>query len=433
MAGNVKKRLLSGGLAQGGFAFFVATGAVSVSNFLFHVVVSRLLGPSNYGALGALLNILLLLSVPLGALAAAVTRAEAAHQHTDGHGIALRSVMARSAATGVLGTLVVALLSPVIQSFLHLPSMWSVVLLSIWVLPAIIGVVAQSVLMGRLRFGPVSLAMLVGGVIGRLIFGVLLIELGFGFMGAVAASVLAQALQAAIVCIPLVSEFIHSKGYPVGVGLRSGVLSVLALGGYWVLGTEDTDLARHFLPVNSAGLYAAASTAGRIALFLPGAIAQIAFPRFSREKGRGDLARNTLRWSLGAVSLLGLGAAVVLALFPSLAISVLFGSGYLGAASSVRILGIEGAGLGVVGLLIYFHLARESLDSLYGWVGACLAFVGVELFHGSMVSIALVMLLSVAAITCLSFVAAINAVRRDPLVDDLGDMNKRLVAPSDDA
>ena len=98
------KRMASSGLAQGGLGFFVATGAVSVSNFLFHVVISRLLGPSVYGALGALLNVLLILSVPLGAIQAAVTRSESAHLHSEGHGIGLRSAMMRAGLTGVIGT-----------------------------------------------------------------------------------------------------------------------------------------------------------------------------------------------------------------------------------------------------------------------------------------------------------------------------------------
>ena len=426
------KRMASSGLAQGGLGFFVATGAVSVSNFLFHVVISRLLGPSVYGALGALLNVLLILSVPLGAIQAAVTRSESAHLHSEGHGIGLRRAMMRAGLTGIIGTLVLIVFSPLIASYLHLSSVESTMILAIWVLPALIGAVAQGVLMGRLRFAPVSVAMLLGGVVGRLALGIILVEMGFGLVGAVAASVLAQLVQTAIVCFPLASEFVHSKGYSIGVGLRSGVLSVLALGGYWVLGTEDTVLARHFLPAHSAGLYAAASTAGRIALFLPGAIALIAFPRFSKESGRGELARSTLRWSLATVSVLGLGTAIVLLIVPSLVIDILFGSSYLGAADTIRVLGFEAAGLGFAGLLLYFHLARESLDSLYGWVGALLAFVGVEFFHGSTVTIALVMLVSVGVISVLSFGSALHALWRDPIIEDLGDIRKRLFESSGD-
>ena len=306
------KRIASIGLARGGLGFFVATGALNVSSFLFHVVISRLLGPSIYGALGALLNVLLIFSVPLGAIQAAVTRSESAHLHGEGHGIGLYSVMMRVGLAGIICTLVLIIFSPLVAGYLHLSSVESTMILAIWVLPALIGAVAQGVLMGRLRFGPVSVAMLLGGVVGRLALGIILVEMGFGLVGAVAASVLAQLIQTTIVCFPLASEFVHSKGYSVGVGLRSGILSILALGGYWVLGTEDTVLARHFLPAHSAGLYAAASTAGRIAFFLPSAIALIAFPRFSREGGRGEVARSALRWSLGSVSLLGLGAALLL-------------------------------------------------------------------------------------------------------------------------
>ena len=49
----------------GGLSFLLATGTVGLSNFIFHVVISRLLGPDRYGALGALLNVVLVLAVPL--------------------------------------------------------------------------------------------------------------------------------------------------------------------------------------------------------------------------------------------------------------------------------------------------------------------------------------------------------------------------------
>lgn len=426
------KKFYTSGLAQGGLGFFVATGAVSISNFFFHVVVSRLLGPSVYGALGALLNVLLLLSVPLGAIQAAVTRSESAQQHSEGHGIGLRAALFRGGLAGLVGTVILIAISPLVANYLHLPSLESMMILAVWVFPAVVGAVAQGVLMGRLRFAPVSVSMILGGVIGRLILGVVLIELGFGLVGAVAASVLAQVIQTAIVCLPLGSEFIHSKGKTVGVGLRSGVLAVLALGGYWVLGTEDTVLARHFLSAHSAGLYAAASTAGRIALFLPGAVALIAFPRFSKEHGRGELARITLRWSFATVAVLGLAAAVVLLIVPSLVVSLLFGSSYLGAVSAVRILGFEAAGLGVAGLLIYFHLARESFDSLYGWLGAAIAFIGVEFFHSSTVAIATDMFVSVAAVTLVLFVVAINSIWRDPIVEDSFNTSDQLFGDDDE-
>ncbi|TAN31343.1 glycosyltransferase, partial [bacterium] len=121
----------------------------------------------------------------------------------------------------------------------------------------------------------------------------------------------------------------------------------------------------------------------------------------------------------------------ILAAIPSFVIDVLFGSSYLGAANTVRILGIEAAGLGMLSLLIYLHLARESLDSLFAWIGAAIAFIGIELFHGSIVSIAFVMLISVAFAASLSLAGAVHALLRDPLIEDVDFIEKHLFHPVD--
>jgi len=398
----------------------------NLSNFVFHVIVSRLLGPSNYGALGALLNTLLVLSVPLGALQTVVTKAESAHLHNEGHGIGLRAALSRAVLAGAVGTGMLVVLSPLVDSYLHFQSSVPMILLAIWVLPAIVGAVLQGVLMGQLRFSVIAVATVVGGIIGRLVIGVLLIELGFGLDGAVVASVLSQIMVTFILLVPLIREVVHSKAKELGIGFRSGVHSILALGGYWVLATEDTVLARHFLPAKEAGLYASASTAGRIALFLPGAIGMLAFPRFARDKGAGRITRSTIRWSFPATALLGLISALILLVVPSLVIEVLFGNSYLGAQSAARILGVEAAGLGILALLLYLHLARDSLASLYVWLGAIIAFVGIELFHESAVSVALVMLVSVAIATGVSLLAAIHALLRNPLMEEVDFVEKHL-------
>ena len=54
-------------------------GLLNVSNYAFHVVVSRLLGPSAYGALAALLAVILVLSVPFAVLDRKSTRLNSSH------------------------------------------------------------------------------------------------------------------------------------------------------------------------------------------------------------------------------------------------------------------------------------------------------------------------------------------------------------------
>lgn len=54
-------------LARYSTLLFAALTFANFSNYLFHVVISRMLGPAAYGALGALLSAFIVISVPAGA------------------------------------------------------------------------------------------------------------------------------------------------------------------------------------------------------------------------------------------------------------------------------------------------------------------------------------------------------------------------------
>ena len=73
---------------------------------------------------------------------------------------------------------------------------------------------------------------------------------------------------------------------------------------------------------------------------------------------------------------------------PGVVVDVLFGPNYLGAASIVGIIALVSVLLGIIGLLIYFHLARRSLAALYSWAGVALVWVLVAVLHGGMETIA---------------------------------------------
>ena len=98
----------------------VATIGVSGLNFLFHVLISLLLGPSHYGALNAVLNVISVLAVPLGAVQLAVTQAVAPGQGKDG--ISLRRLTLKATLWGAWAMAAVWLLSPLIDGFLNLQS-----------------------------------------------------------------------------------------------------------------------------------------------------------------------------------------------------------------------------------------------------------------------------------------------------------------------
>jgi glycosyltransferase involved in cell wall biosynthesis len=299
-------------------------------------------------------------------------------------------------------------LSPEIKGFLHFSSPWSIIVLSGWILPSAIGAVLQGVLMGRLRFAPVAFAMAGGTGFGRLALGVAMVAAGFGVEGAVAASVVGQVVMTVALLPLLRHELFSGSGdkQKERIGGRQTLLSLVALGGYAVLMSMDTVLARHYLPSREAGWYTAAATVGKIAMFLPGAVALVAFPRFSVGDGRSREARSALRFALPVILALGLLAALIMLAFSSVVVSVLFGASYRGADGTLGILGFEAMLLGLLGLLMYFQLARRSTNSLVPWSAVLVAALTIVLFHRDPQAIALDMVVAVGSALALSLPAA---------------------------
>src|SRR6476646_3630226 len=99
-------------------------GLLNASNYAFHVVVSRLLGPSEYGALAALLAVILVLSVPFTVLQTALANQTAAlrangreHEVAGLAADALKTVLPFAWAAGAV-VLVVG--TPLLSVFLHI-------------------------------------------------------------------------------------------------------------------------------------------------------------------------------------------------------------------------------------------------------------------------------------------------------------------------
>lgn len=387
-------------VGDGGIAFFAAVGAANVANFLFHVIMSRMLGPATYGALGSILGLATVVTLAVTAFQAAVTQAVAERRTTvDGPstfpvGRSLRRVGAVGVAIGAA----VAACGPVLRGFLHLASAVPVILFGGFVAATVATLFPQGVLIGRLRFRVVAMA-LAAGAAARLISGPAFVAVGWGLDGAVAAVMVNALVTLAVLVWPLRADIAtHGGGPPLRFGITSAVLAVVALGGISAFVGVDSFLARHYLPRRASGYYVAAATAGRIALFLPAAVGMAAFPRLAAHGGRGPEARALVRHVVTIVAVLGGAAAVVLATVPGTVIDVLFGTRYAPATTALRILAVAAAAVGVVTVCVYALLARRSVLSALPWPAIGLLAAGVALVHDSVSSIAWVVLIMSGAL-----------------------------------
>lgn len=405
---RLRRLVPAGVVGGGGIALLVATVLSNGGNFLFAVVMSRLLGADRYGALGSIIGFLTVVTVLVAAAQLAVAQTVAGPVSRRALALELRRPVVVAAAVGLGGLLLTAVLSPLLEGFLHLSTPGPVLLLGLVLFPTIAAAVPAGVLLGRQRYGFVGASLAVGAL-ARLGIGVALVAGGLGLGGALWASVVGQALAYGVLLWPLRGELLGpTRGVPLSLQLGTAGLSLVALSGLSAFTAVDSILARHFLPRVTAGHYVAAATAARIALFAPGAVALVAFPRFAAIAAGEEGERRLLGEALVVTATLSVGAAAVLIAFPHLVVSVLFGASYAPAVPMLRVLGTAGAALGILSLLVYYHQARSSVVAACSWFGVAVAALVIIIgAHDSGAVIAWVMVASTLSVLSVALATAL--------------------------
>lgn len=386
----------SGG--RGPLLLLAAAALASGSNFAFHAVGSRLLGPASYSSLAALLALVVVMAVPVGAVQTAMTQASAANPG----GSAISVVEQVSRAGVVLVAVGVAFAVPIDRS-LQLHDAWGVALMAPWAAIACVSAAGKGALLGRMAYVPVSIALVVSAV-GRIFFGLLLVP-WLGVEGAMLATLLGEGVAAIFVLVAMRREGLLRLRAP---ELRPrGTDAFVVLGaqfGVWLLAGVTTMVGRRVLPGTQAGDFAAASTITSAATFLPLAVATAFFPRFTR-----DASRAALQQALALAAFLGGIVALALIVAPTQFVHLLAGHSFGADTSVVTMLALASALVGVVGVAVFFLLARRRPAALLVWVGAASASVA-SLVVDDARMLAAVALATTAVATVLVVVAAYRAV-----------------------
>jgi O-antigen/teichoic acid export membrane protein len=383
-------------IARGAGPIAVAVIVQSAGNLFFHAVLGRMLGPDEYGALGALLAAMVMLGVPLGALQ---TAASALGAESGTAKAVLRTVTLWSLPAAAL----VLVCSPGLQDYFHLDSVLDAALLGPYLLVSAVLAAARGLLLGERRVAMVATTYLVGTGV-RMLLG-LALAVPFGVAGALLGTVLGEVAA-------LLVGVIRPAGKQPGTGrsglrLRAVGRAGLAVTGLFLFSTVDLLLARHHLRGGDSGDYVAAATVAKTVLALPAGIMSAVFPRLLSAwagPGRGRALRD------GAALVVGpalLGAAVMV-LAPSLVLRLLYGDGFTDAAGLVRLLSSVAALTSVVTLMTNAALARNSSTILVPWAGAVLEVALIEMWHGSAAQIAAC---SAAALAPTLLVAAAGEIR----------------------
>src|SRR4051794_37349865 len=153
---------------RGGAAIAVAMGVMNVTTYAFTILSARLLGPAEYGALAAVMGLLLVVNVlSLGLQATGARRVSAAPGDLA---VIEREVMSTSYASALALGVVVLLATPIIAETLNLDSWAAPALIAVTAVPLTVMGGQAGILQGERRWTPLAAIYLAIGI-GRLGFG----------------------------------------------------------------------------------------------------------------------------------------------------------------------------------------------------------------------------------------------------------------------
>lgn len=388
---NHVQKLLQHELITGSFYIFMGGMIASVLNFLFNLFLIRHLTHEDYGTYAAIISLIALLAIPAQAITPTIIRFATEYIAKDELGKAKRFYKQSSLFLLIVGLIIaVALIifSPFINNFFKLDNKLYLLSAGIIILITYVSVINGSYIQSLLRFKFLSLVNIINSL-SKLVFGGILIFIGFQVIGAVGGIIIGGLLGFIFSLKPILYVLRQKKEVAVGSHLKEiGQYSILAAISMFALASftsTDILLVKHFFSTTDAGLYAGLALLGKIIFYFSSPITTVMFPILVNRFHRGQKTRNTLYLAVLLVFLPSLLLSILYTIFPSFFVALFLGGrGYLQISQYVGLYGLYIALFSVANILTNYFLSMQyALASYVVGVAAILQIIGIILFHDS--------------------------------------------------
>lgn len=336
----MKEKFINNKVIAGSFIMVAGSTVINAINYFYHLIMGRILGPSEYAVLASMFSLYYLIAIVPQSAGVGIVKFSA--ECKDKKELAflygsLKNVINKLA---LYMSIILVLLSPLINNFLHLNNFWIVVLLAPILYFSLNTMLNQSIMQGILRFGAHVNINLVASL-GKLIIGILLVLAGFAAFGAIAGLALATAFTYLFSRIYIDQEI---KTPRLGRDLKDflsfsapALLQALAFTAFFSL---DLILVKHYFAPYDAGLYAALSTLGKIIFFAASPISMVMFPLVSGKKAKNESFKQVFYLTFTATVLLSIFVVSTYYLIPNIAIGFLYGKEYLSVTGELFWMGL---------------------------------------------------------------------------------------------
>ena len=359
------KHLKGNQLLRGSAIVLIASLGSGFLNYLFHLLMGRLLSPPDYGILVSLFSLLYIVSVPGGVLGTTATKFASKYKARGDFKAVTETLVWTSKVVACLGAILffgAFLFRTQLASFLKISDSLLPVLFFGYIALSFLGAAPRGFLRGLLRFKAFSFVSLLGALL-KLGLGVGFVLLGWGVFGIIG-GLICSSLLGLLVSLALLKKNLRfpfsGSSFSKADLLSYAAPTVLILLALNSLYNSDVILVKHSFSPEEAGIYSSVVTLGRIIFFGLSSVATVMFPMASESYENGGDPFGVFKNSLALVILGTSFGILVYIFFPQLLISVLFGVRYSSATPYLGIFALFMGLYSLVNLLVRFFLSVHN-------------------------------------------------------------------------
>ena len=365
---------------------------VNLGNYLYNLIVGRMLGPSGFADASLLVTMLLVLSFL--AMTFQLTAAKFSAEMDGEESQLLVSLMSRyGLVVGAVISLCMVLFSNQLQLFFQSQSAWMYIIFALCVPLYFLMSVGRGYVQGIRNFRQLSISYQVEMLI-RLCGTVALLRL-LDVDPAISIS-LGILASVALGYLPIRNKRvmpISSAGRITKTLLIFATYTLVYELSQVLINNTDILLVKHYFAAEEAGLYAALAMIGRVVFFIAWMFAMILLPHVVAAEKAGKDSRSLLWKYVGYTAILGAIITGVSYILPELIVHILFGTAYVEIASLLWLYALATSLFAVANMFAYYFLSRSVYGPIYlTFIVGLLQIFGLVAFHDTLLQVVLLQL-----------------------------------------
>jgi O-antigen/teichoic acid export membrane protein len=359
----------------------------------FNLLMSRKLGPADYGSLSTLLTVNSAIIVMLTAICLIITRFIAyynARQQPDKMKFLMNWSLIFFAMVGFGIFLIIIMFCRIISEFLNIDKSSTIIIFGVLVWVSFLTPIIEGILRGLQDFKRIGYYKMADAIL-KLIVSAIIIFTGFG-IGPLLVGIAASSIITLVFAEHIIRRVYISRPYKIVLKEVYGfALPVfLCFTFYAALQSIDLILVKHFFDPLTAGFFAASAMLAKIVLSMAFGSGGVMFPKAVEYYGNGNNEEliKTLKNTLKITLIPGTIITIIIALFPNKVTNIIFGPQYeIGAALSIYVIAMLFLAASTI-LMIYDLAVNKYRQILAFFAAAFITTYQIIRLHSSIYDVA---------------------------------------------